>query len=165
MKRMVAGGIGIVLNLVGFALVPLLLGFVGLVIAGMGSMSLTPLDPRGGTFEASAMSVYGIAVPATEAQAVTCEITGQGVTTEHTAHEGYSVGEVDGIEYVEIYEVQADGRAEVTVMCEGASDVALSDFGVTSILLGAGVGLVLPAVGLVLAIALLVWGIIARVRS
>ena len=54
---------------------------------------------------------------------------------------------------------------EVTITCDGASDIGISDIGLIGTLIGVGVGLVIP-IGLgILAFGLLIWGIIARVRS
>ena len=53
----------------------------------------------------------------------------------------------------------------MTVQCEGASDVAVAEVGVMGTVIGFGVGVLVPVLLGLVALALLIWGIVARVRS
>lgn len=163
-KRLVFGILGIIANAIGLFVMPLVAGFIALMIAGVGSMELTPLDPDQARFEGSAMKAYSIAVPQEDLETVTCEIDGENISVEPGDPEVAS-GQVDGVDYYDVHEITVNSNQEVTVDCEGASAVALWEMGVGGTLISLGLGIVLPlALGFV-ALALTIWGIIALVRS
>lgn len=163
-KRIVFGILGIVGNIVGLFVMPVVATGIAVVIAGVGSMDLEPVDPRGGTFTADSFGVYGIAVPADLADEARCSAQGEDIRVD-PAGDDYSPGSVDGVRYVEVMEVQATGEQQVTVTCEGTDRAAVSTFGVGGALFALGIGVVLPVLLGIAALALLVWGIVARMRS
>lgn len=166
LKRMIFGGLGLVANAVGLVLVPFLGLMIGGLISAAGIFDLTALPAEGGTVEVSATDVVTIWVPVDEAASVTCEITGSGVDPDHTYDPAdEATAELDGVTYIEVYSVYADGKTEADVRCEGASSVAASTMGVLPTLLGTGAGILIPVVLGFLSLLLLIWGIIARVRS
>lgn len=163
-KRTVFGGLGLIANAIGLVVMPILAGIIGAAIAGVGATDLEPVDPRGGTFTASSWSAYSLAVPADEAGSVTCDISGRDVEVSPSSTE-VSYGNVDGVEYVDAYDITAFGDQEVTVECEGASAAAVSEMGMVGILVSLGIGLLLPVVLGLASLVLLIWGIIALIRS
>lgn len=165
LKRTIFGGLGIVANAIGLIVMPIIAGVVGAVIAvGGGDSELAPLDPDRGTFQATSWSIYTIAVPQEDLDSVTCEITGMDVSVE-PGDPSFSSGQVDGVTYYDLYDVQVFGDQEVTVDCEGGEAIAVWEAGMGVVLVSLGIGLVLPiGLGLV-SIALTIWGIIALVRS
>ncbi|MFC7463367.1 hypothetical protein [Brachybacterium sp. GCM10030252] len=167
MKRIVFGILGIVANLIGLVVMPIIAGFVAAVIAGMGLLESEPLDPNGGTISTSSMNAYMIAVPVDEVDQVTCDFTGsdgEEVNVEPQADTDLTTT-VDGVEYQSIYQINTFGGQDVTVDCQGASSAAYSEMGLTGIFVSIGIGLLLPVVLGIAALILLIWGIVARVRS
>ncbi|WP_114855530.1 hypothetical protein [Brachybacterium sp. YJGR34] len=164
-KRIFLGGLGAVLSLVGFVVVPQVLAVLGVIAAGTGALQLDPLDPAGATFSAESTAIYAVTVPSAEADAVTCEITGADVDVTHTAAKGLEPGELDGVTYQEIYEIVPSSAQEISVACEGASAVALSTLDLSSSLAGSPLRWALPAVALAVSLALLAWGLVALRRS
>lgn len=166
LKRMIFGGLGLVANAVGLVLVPFLGLMVGALISAAGIFDLTALPEQGGTVEVSATDVVTIWAPVDEAEGVTCEITGSGVDPDHTYDPTDEItSELDGVTYIEVYSLYASGSAEADVRCEGASSVASSTMGILPTLIATGAGILIPVVLGFLSLVLLIWGIIARVRS
>lgn len=164
LKRIILGSVGMVLNFIGLFVMPFVLGIAAAVFT-MATATPEMLGPEGGTFSADGSSFYGVAVPADEVGSASCQIDGQSVEVENTDPEASTVPEVDGVEYVEIHDITVDGAQEVTVDCTGTTSVAIVDYGLIGTVLGLGAGLVIPIVFGTLSFVLLVWGIIARVRS
>lgn len=163
MKRIVAGIIGIVLNGIGLFLMPIVLGFVGLIISAVGMMSLTSIEPEGGSFSVSGTTVTTVFVPADEAGA-SCEFVSDPPVDVSPDTSQLTV-EHDGTTYIAAYEVMATSSQEVEVLCPGVSDVAVSEINVLWTLAGGGVGILIPVVLGFASLVVLVWGIIARMRS
>lgn len=165
LKRTIVGVLGIIANAVGLVVMPVIAGIVGALIAvGGGDAELTPLDPDQGTFQATSWSIYTIAVPQEDLDSVTCELTGVDVSVE-PGDTTISSGQVDGVPYYDLYDVQVFGDQEVTVDCEGGEAIAVWEAGMGIVLVGLGIGLVLPiGLGLV-SIVMTISGIIALVRS
>ncbi|GAA1490229.1 hypothetical protein [Brachybacterium sacelli] len=163
MKRIVFGALGIIANGIGLIVMPFV---AGLAVAVVALLSATPVSLGGasGTFDASASSLHYVYVPTAEAGSVSC--TAEGGADAVWEPEGTTVPTtVDGAEYSPVGSVTVTSDQEVTLSCEGASDVAVADVGMMGTLIGLGVGLVIP-IGLgLIAVILLIWGIIARVRS
>lgn len=163
-KRTIFGVLGLLANAVGLVVMPILAGIIGGLLTMSASSELTPLDPRGSTFEASTWRMYAIAVPQEDLDSVACEIDGAEVTVEPGDPE-ISSGQVDGVAYYDLYDVQVFGDQEVTVTCEGGEAVALWDAGVGGVLVSLGIGVLLPVVLGLIALIMTIWGIIALVRS
>lgn len=162
LKRIIFGSLGIVANIVGVFVMPFV---AALILAGIsvGTAELTPIDADGGTFRADTTSIYYVAVPEDDVAAATCEITGADVTVDPVA--ATPTGDIDGITYVDAYSVSASGGQEVTVQCVGTDSVAVSEIGMGGTLIAFGVGVIVPLVLGFIALIMLIWGIIARVRS
>lgn len=163
MKRIIFGILGIIANAIGLVVMPLI---AGVAVAVFALMSASPVSLGGpsGTFDASAASLHYVYVPTSEATSSSCTAEG-GSDVIWDPESSQMPATIEGTEYVSIGTVQVTSDQEVTVTCEGASDVAVADVGLVGTLIGLGVGLVIP-IGLgLLAMILLIWGIIARVRS
>lgn len=163
-KRLVFGILGIIANAIGVFVMPVVAGFIALMISGVGSLALTPLGAEGGSFTATFWASYSIAVPLEDVDSASCEINGENIDVEE-GDTSYSPGDVDGVEYYEVYTVAAGSSQEVTVQCEGAEDVALSEMGMASTFISFGFGIVLPLAFGFVAVVLTVWGSIALIRS
>lgn len=163
LKRMIFGGLGIVANAIGLVVMPLVAAFVVALIA---LLSASPVSIGGpsGTVSASATSLHYVYVPTTEAASTSCTVEG-GSDVVWDPNQTSVPATIDGTEYTVVGSIEVTTDQEVTVACDGASDVAVADIGVLGTLVGMGVGLLLP-IGLgLLSLILLIWGIIARVRS
>ena len=163
LKRIIFGTLGILANAVGLVVMPLVAAFA---VALFALLSATPVSLGGpsGTVDASSTSLYNVYVPTSEVGSASC--TAEGESGVNWDPEQSSVPTtLDGVEYTPVGGFDVDTDQQVTVTCEGASDVAVADVGVMGTVVGLVVGLVIP-IGLgFLAIILLIWGIIARVRS
>lgn len=164
LKRIIFGILGILGNGIGLFVMPVVGLFVAALIATIGGTEAQDLGSDGGSFQADSMSVYSIAVPVEDAESTECTFEGvpeSDVTPSDTAinfaHQGTT--------YVEIYDLTTSGGIEVQVSCEGASNVAYTEMGMVGFLISMGVGVVIPILLGILSIALLIWGIVARVRS
>lgn len=160
LKRIIFGSLGIVANAIGLFVMPFVASIVVAVIAFFGA---TPQSQGSSpvSIDASDTSVAMVYVPATEAHSVSCR-------AEHGTWESQAEGlttDVDGTEYALVGMVQADGSQNAELTCDGASDIAIADFGASGTLIAFVVGLAIPVVLGLVAIALLIWGIIARIRS
>lgn len=163
MKRTIFGIIGLVLNAIGLFVMPIIAALVAAVIATTG-MTPEPIEPRGGTYTADGMSILYLAVPAYAVASTTCEVEGADIQVdEDTA--GMVVGEIDGVEYVSVYSINAVSEQQVTVHCEGTDSAAIATMGVVGFLITTGMGILIPIVLGLLSLVLLIWGIIALVRS
>ncbi|PZP17331.1 MAG: hypothetical protein DI611_02510 [Brachybacterium faecium] len=163
-KRTVFGAIGLVLNAFGLIVMPILGVLLGGVIGAMGMLDAEAIDASGGTFEASTMSIHYLAVPADAVETVTCEVEGQDVTIEpDTANT--PVGVINGVEHVTVYTINTVGDQQVTVSCQGTDSLALSEMGMTGFFVSTVVSFIIPVVLGLASLVLLIWGIIALVRS
>lgn len=165
MKRMVFGGLGLVANLAGLVVMPVLGALAGLVITLVGMEDPVAVDPTGGTIPVSGTEVVWVSVPAAEVGTADCEFTGTGVEVEKDPDPTLESGTLDGAPAVKLYDLSVTGGQEVTVTCEGVSSVGYQSIGVGGTLISLGVGLVIPIVLGVLSLVLLIWGIVARVNS
>ncbi|MGO2310648.1 hypothetical protein ACTXKH_02340 [Brachybacterium tyrofermentans] len=163
LKRIIFGILGIIANGIGLLVMPLV---AGAIVAAFAVMSSTPVSTGGSPaiLDASVTSLYYVSVPTSEAVSVSCSVDGSS-DVEWEPDVSSVTTTVDGVEYTEVGSLQVLDDQEVTITCDGASDIAVSDIGLIGTLIGVGVGLVIP-IGLgILAFGLLIWGIIARVRS
>jgi len=163
-KRTVFGALGLIANAIGLVVMPVLAAIIAAVVLYSSNTDLTPLDPAGDSFQASSWRMYTIAVPQEDLGTTTCEIDGAELEVTPGSTD-ISSGSVDGVEYYDLYDVQVFGDQEVTVTCEGGEAVALWDAGVGGMLISLGIGVVLPVLLGLVALVMLVWGIIALVRS
>lgn len=164
LKRTIFGGLGLIANAVGLVVMPFVAAFIALMIAGVGSMELTPLDAREATFQASSAKLYTVAVPQADLESTTCEIEGENLTVALGDPE-ISSGQVDGVDYFDLYDVTVHSDQEVSVRCEGGSAVALWEMGMVGTLVSLGLGILLPVLLGLASLVLTIWGIIALVRS
>lgn len=166
LKRMIFGGLGIVANAIGLVLVPVIGLMIGAVISAMGLLDLTVMPAEGGTLEVSPMNVGSVWAPVDEAADVTCDITGSGLDVEPAYDPAdTATTELDGVTYVQVYSIYATESTEAAVHCDGSSSVATSTMGLLPTLIATGASFLIPIVLGILSLALLIWGIIARVRS
>ena len=166
-KRIVFGALGILANAIGLVVMPIVAGIIGSLIAAMGMLDLTATSPQGGTVEASSMHVIMVAVPTEEAGSATCTVDGTApadLSAEDVSSDGL-VATLDGREYTVVQQVTVTADQTLTVDCEGASAAAVSEMGMTGVFVSLGIGILVPVLLGLVAIALLIWGIIARVRS
>jgi hypothetical protein len=164
LKRTVFGGLGLLANAIGLVVMPFVAGFIALVVAALGSMEMTPLDAREATFQGSSSRIYTVTVPAADVTSTTCEIEGEDITVT-PGDPQVSTGQVDGVDYFNLYNVTVHSDQEVSVRCEGAGAVALWEMGMAGTLISVGVGILLPVLLGLASLALTIWGIIALVRS
>jgi hypothetical protein len=163
-KRTVFGALGLLANAVGLVVMPVVAAMIAAVLMMSSNTALTPLDPAGDSFRATTFSLYTIAVPQEDLGSTTCEIEGTDIDVTAGSSE-ISSGNVDGVAYYDLYDVQAFGDQEVTVTCEGGEAVALWDVGMGGILVSLGIGVALPVLLGLVALVMTIWGIIALVRS
>lgn len=163
LKRIIFGILGILANGIGLIVMPIVATFAVAVVAIL-TASPVSLGGSTGTFEASSTSLHYVYVPSSEASSVSCTAEG-GADVAWDPEQSTIPATIDGTEYEPVGSVDVTSDQEVTITCDGASDVAVADIGVLGTLVGLGVGIVIP-IGLgFLAFVLLIWGIIARVRS
>lgn len=164
-KRTVFGALGLVANAVGLVVMPIVAALLSGVVLYSSNTEMTPLDPAGDSFEASTWSMYAIAVPQEDLDTTTCEIEGEDISVDRAEPSDTSLGSVDGVPYYDLYTVTVYGDQEVNVTCTGGEAVALWGAGMGGLLLSVGVGIVLPVVLGFIALVMLIWGIVALVRS
>jgi len=163
LKRIIFGILGIIANLIGLIVMPVVAGIVVAVIA---LLSASPVSIGGpsGTVQTTSSSLYFVYVPTSETGSSSCTVEGASDMVWDPS-QGSSPATIDGIEYTVVGSIQVTDDQDVAVTCDGASDVAVADIGFVGSLVGMAVGLIIP-IGLgLLAVILLIWGIVARVRS
>lgn len=163
LKRTIFGVLGLLANAVGLVVMPMIAGTIAIAVAGVGAMELEPLEADGGTIEASAWSIYSLAVPAEDLESVSCEFEG---VEARPGRSGSTepLYTKDGVDYYDAYVISGES-GEITVHCEGTESLALSEIGMAGTVISAVVGLVLPiGLGLV-ALMLTIWGVIALITS
>lgn len=164
LKRTIFGILGIIVNGIGLVVMPILATIIAAVVTGMGSTELTPLDPTGDTIQAEGMKTYSIAVPQADLETAECEITGSDVSVT-AGNPDLNSGEVDGVPYYDLYDFNVGSNQEVSVTCTGTESVALWEMSMTGTLISMGVGFILPILLGIASFILMIWGIIALVRS
>ncbi|MFC0675286.1 hypothetical protein [Brachybacterium hainanense] len=164
MKRIIFGSLGIVANAIGLLVMPIVAVFISTALA-LGTMGdPVSLGPTGGSFPVEDSSIYYIAVPASDLGTVECTSPDGGALL--TPESGtMSAGQIGGVEYVQAFSVDPAGTQQVSVECTGTSDVAYTSLGVAGTLIGLVVGFAIPVLLGIVALILLIWGIVARVRS
>jgi uncharacterized membrane protein len=163
LKRIIFGALGIVANLIGLVVMPVIaLAIVAVVLVS--NADARSLGSESGSVEASGMSMYYVYVPTEEVDDATCSVSGGDTTMDSSSSEGMTAT-VDGTSYTAVGTFDVTGDQTVQVSCEGASDVAVADVGMTGVLIAVGVGFGIPVVLGIIALILLIWGIVARVRS
>lgn len=164
LKRLIFGILGILANAIGLFVMPAIAAFIALMVSGLGSLELAPLDHESATFEASPWSAYSLAVPTEDLDTVSCEVNGEDIVLE-PGDRTYSPGTVDGVEYFEVQEILVNSTQEVTVDCEGTSALALHELGLAGTFISFGVGLVLPILLGTVALVMAIWGLIVLLVS
>lgn len=162
-KRMIFGGLGVVVNGMGLLIMPLIIGFLGGVIGIAGAMSNFPtVEGSSTTVQADTMLMY-VMVPASDPE-TSCIISGPGVTEVKPGdHTIYTQGGTDWREVAQIT-TRADG-GQIDITCPGASGIGYIAPELGGFLGGGLVGVIIPLFFGALALALLIWGIVAFVRS
>ncbi|WP_152351686.1 hypothetical protein [Brachybacterium subflavum] len=166
LKRIIFGALGIVANLIGLVVMPVIaLAIVAILMVS--NIEATSLGSSSASMESSGgLSMYYVFVPSEDAAGASCSVSSpNGTSLEETSSSEGMDTTVDGASYTTVgtFTSQSDETVEIT--CEGASDVAVADVGLTGILVGMGVGFGLPILLGIIALILLIWGIVARVRS
>lgn len=165
LKRIIFGILGILANIVGLVLWPIVTGLIGAVIAAMGLFNLTPLD-NGGSFELSSANTAMIYVAQDETvSAPQCDIATTSADASVDKQTDGTTVEHEGTTYTAVAQVTATEKTTVAVQCAGADKIAYGTGDMTIMLILGGIGVLIPIVFGVLALILLIWGIIARVRS
>ncbi|MGO1284845.1 MAG: hypothetical protein ACTHWF_01575 [Brachybacterium sp.] len=163
-KRLIFGILGLIANAIGLVVMPIVAGIIGTIVTVAGGADVTQLEPDGGSFQASSWSLYTVAVPESDLETATCEITGQDISVE-PGDPTISTVEHGGVEYFDLYDITVYGDQEVTVACEGAEDVLVAELGMLGMLIGAGIGVVLPVALGILALVMTISGAVALMRS
>jgi len=164
LKRIIFGGLGIVANTIGLFVMPVVLLLIASVVSVLTGGELHELGPEGGSFRAEGLAVYSVAVPAEEAAEAECTFDGLPTEAVSPASAGIEVTHA-GRTYIEVYDVSTTGDHDVHVSCTGVSNVGYTEMGMLGALISMGVGVIIPIVLGALSLALLIWGIIARVQS
>ncbi|GEM_PF-5039969 len=115
------------------------------------------------SFDAGALGIYTLYVPADEAGTAVCTVT-EGTWTVSAPTASTTIT-VEGRSMAPVVDIDGTTTEPVTVSCTGASATAVSEFSGTGGLIGAGLGLVLPILGGLFFLLLPISGIIGRVRS
>ncbi|UEJ82203.1 hypothetical protein Bra3105_15370 [Brachybacterium halotolerans subsp. kimchii] len=166
LKRIIFGALGIVANLIGLVVMPIIaLGIVA--VAMVSNVEATSLGSSSASMESSGgVSMYYVFVPTEEASDARCSVSSPGGSSleEQSSSEGMEAT-VDGTSYTSVGLFTSQSAETITITCDGASDVAVADVGLTGVLVGLGVGFGIPILLGIIALILLIWGIVARVRS
>jgi uncharacterized membrane protein len=164
LKRIIFGALGVLANLVGLVVMPLIAFVIVAVIATMSALAASLGGPSG-SVEASSMSLYYVYVPTEDAGTADCSTSGgTDAALEESSGDGLTTT-VDGTEYTAMGTFSGTGDQTIEVTCDGASDVAVADIGMTGTLVAGGIGVAIPVILGIIALILLIWGIVARVRS
>lgn len=110
------------------------------------------------------MGANYLGVPAESVSTVTCEVEGADIEVERDSS-AIVLGEIDGVDYVSVYSITAVSEQQVTVNCEGTDQLAHAPMGAVGVLISTAIGVLIPVVLGLLSLVLLIWGIIALVRS
>lgn len=164
LKRIIFGGLGIVANAIGLFVMPVVLLLVASTISVLSDGELQELGPEGGTFRTEGLSIYSVAVPIDEVDEADCSFDGVSADDVSRSSSELEVAH-DGRTYVELYDISPVGEVDVHVSCTGVSDVGYTEMGMLGALISMGAGVVIPILLGLLSLGLLIWGIIARVRS
>lgn len=159
-KRMIFGSLGIIAGLIGAAI----FGFLGFAVGSASSITnITTAPGDSVTFPADAV-VYYVLTPE-EAGVVQCEATGPGAlqAMEGDTTSALPIGDQSWY-LTSVVSTSGDG-AEVTVSCDGVNEVAYSALSFGDLFQAALVGAALPLILSAISLALLIWGIVAFVKS
>lgn len=164
MKRIVFGILGLIANAIGLVAMPLIGGFVGAMIAAFGAMDPDVID-NPATIDVDSASMIMVFAPE-GVDPSTCTIDATGADTEvDTNVTGTYTVDLDGTTYAEIAQVTAPSATQLTVDCAGTDTVAYGQGNIMIALITGGVGLAIPVLLGLVALGLLIWGIVARIRS
>lgn len=163
LKRIIFGILGLLANAIGLVVMPFVAGVLVAVVALLGATPAT-IGGASGTVDASSTALTLVYVPTSEAASTTCTVEGTGEVI-WDGEQSSVPATVDGTEYTPVGSITVTQDQQVTVQCEGASDVAVAEVGVMGTVIGFGVGVLVPVLLGLVALALLIWGIVARVRS
>lgn len=163
MKRIIFGILGLVANAIGLVVMPFVAGILVAVVALLGATP-APIGGSSGTVDVSATALTLVYVPTEEAASTTCTVEGTGEVV-WDGDQSNVPATVDGTEYTPVGSVSVTEDQQVEIRCEGASEIAVAEVGVMGTMIGFGVGVLIPVLLGLLALVLLIWGIVARVRS
>lgn len=113
-KRLIFGFLGIIANGIGLVVMPFVAGFFAVLITVIVATDLTPLEDGELTFDATYWGICSIAVPASDLDQVSCQIDGEDIVVS-PGDASYSIGQVDGVDYVELYGISAESDQQVSV--------------------------------------------------
>jgi len=164
LKRIIVGIIAMILGGIGVILGAILGTVFGLLfsLSSIGD-DATALG-NGGQVSVTSGS-YVVAVPSSDSGA-TCTTTGDPASAISTSPQsGDLTFTSGGDEYAVVDTVSASGDAHVTVTCTGTENVVIAPLPAGGMIGGFFVGVGLPALLGLIGLILLIWGIVARVRS
>lgn len=143
-------------------------GTIGLVagtLAGISGATPTPLTE--GTPFSVTQGIYFIAVPKADASSSACTVKGEPASAISADPDDSGTFTVTkgNTEYVVVQQVTADSSAQLTVNCENADDVVAAPMEYGAMGWGTALGVGIPALFTLLGLALLISGIVGRVRS
>lgn len=154
--RIILGSVGCVAALTGLFKTALIAALAAVVLALLTAAPIS-FGATTDTIQASASFRYYVYVPSSEAAFAACTTSGgEGITW--TPKQIDLPATIVDTEYTPIGYIAVDTDREITVSCTGVEDVAVTALGMRGTVL-------LFSVLLVGALALLSWGIVARIRS
>lgn len=154
--RIILGGLGLITAVTGLLKTTLIAALVAVVLAPLSAAPVS-FGATTDTFEASPSLRYYVYVPSSDVASASCTAAG-----EHGAR--WKEKQIDlpakivNTEYTQIGSASVSADQQITITCTGVQDVAVTALGLR------GTMLAFSSV-LVSALALLSWGVVARVRS
>lgn len=156
LTRIILGSAGIAVAVTGLFKTALIAALVAVIVAPLSAAPVS-FGATTDTVQASSSFRYYVYVPTIEAASATCTTTGADAATWTPELIDLPAKIVD-TEYTQIGTVTVSTDQEITLSCTGVSDVAVTALGMR--------GTILAFSSLfVSALALLGWGILARIRS
>ncbi len=166
MKRIIFGILGLVAAGIGLIVMPILATIISSLIM-MGSASPTTIS-SGDTIDLKIGQVAFVMVPEEEASSATCsaEVGNSEATQVQPTDENTSFEVTNGDQkLVSVMQIASGASDTATITCDGASTIAYAQVNGLVPVVGLIIGVILPIVLGFFALILLIWGIIARVRS
>lgn len=156
LTRIILASLGIVAAVTGLFKTALIAALVAVIVAPLTAAPVS-FGATTDTIQASSSFRYYVYVPSSDAASAACTTTGgDGVTWR--AEQIDLPAKIVDTEYTQIGMVAVTADQEITLSCTGVTDVAVTTLGMRGTVLAF-------SILLVSALALLGWGVFARVRS
>lgn len=153
--RIITGSLGIIAAVTGLFKTALIAALVAVIVAPLTAAPVS-FGATTDTISASASFRYYVYVPSSDAASASCTASGgKGVTW--TPEQIDLPATIVDTEYTQIGNVNVAADQEITLSCTGVDDVAVTALGMRGTVLAF-------SVLLVSSLALLGWGIVARIR-